>query len=219
VTASDSLNSVLRTSVGPTLRDDGFKGSGGQWTLAAPNGDLAIVNVQRSQHNSQDEVRCIVNLAVVPAPWWAWERSRKPLTKTPKEHDGLWRDRLDARGGSKHGKEEWWLVRDEATAEKAARDMIVQLTTAGVPKLRRLLDRQAMLDALRCGDVGFLRGEAARTLSDVGRAVILADEGGSGELDDLIDRFTKDTDSRLACYHRELVPWLRRRAEASGSSE
>jgi len=82
----------------PALRQDGFTGSGSTWVRGAPNRDRAVVNLQSSQFSTADEVRCNMNLALIPAPWWEWlqafhlERSYR----TPKHQHGMWRRRLMA---------------------------------------------------------------------------------------------------------------------------
>jgi Domain of unknown function (DUF4304) len=215
VSAPDDLKSVLRDVVGPYLRSDGFRGSGSTWTLAAPNGDRGVVNVQSSQFGSKSEVRCIVNLAVVPEPWWAWQAFHhgNAMPKSPKEYHGLWRDRLQpSAGGHSRGSEVWWSIRDEATAHAAAEDMVSQLRTDAVPLLRRLLDRDGMLAAIRAGDLGFITVESSPGYFDRALAVLLADEGQSSELDALLTRFAAEQDENLKEFNESFVPWLTARA-------
>jgi len=215
VSATDALKSVLRDVVGPYLRSEGFKGSGTTWTLTAPNGDRGVVNVQSSQFSSKSEVRCIVNVAVLPEPWWAWQAFHHgaAMPKSPREYHGLWRQRLQpSTGGQPRGSEEWWSVRDEATARTAAEDMVLQLRTDAVPLLRRLLDRDAILAAVRAGDLGFITVQSSPAYFDRALAVLLADEGQSAELDALLTRLAAEQDENLKAFNESFVPWLTARA-------
>jgi hypothetical protein len=215
VSAQDALKFVLREVVGPYLRSEGFKGSGATWTLTAPHGDRAVVNVQSSQFSSKSEVRCIVNIAVVPEPWWAWQSVQhgRALPKSVKESHGLWRERLQpSTGGDPRGSEGWWSVRDEATARAAAADMVSQLRADAVPRLRRLLDREAIQAAVRAGDLGFITARSSPVFFDRALAVLLADQGPSEELDALLARLAEERDEDLRAFNETFVPWLRARA-------
>jgi hypothetical protein len=55
-----------------------------------------VVNVQSSSFSSSDEVLCVINLAVAPEPWLAWQSEQfgRPLPKAVKEFHGLWRGRV-----------------------------------------------------------------------------------------------------------------------------
>jgi Domain of unknown function (DUF4304) len=222
VSATDALKFVLREVVGPALRPEGFKGSGPTWTLTAPNSDRAVVNVQSSQFSSKTEVRCMVNIAVVPEPWWAWQvfHQGKAMTKSPKEYHGLWRQRLQpSSGGQPRGSEVWWSIRDQATAREAAADIVSQLRTDAVPLLQRLLERDAMLAAVRAGDLGFITGQSSPAFFDRALAVLLADQGQSAELDALLARFLAEQDENLKSFNESFVPWLTARAASRGHLE
>jgi hypothetical protein len=69
MTAQAALKAALRDIVAPAARTHGFKGSAPNWRRASAAGDWAVVNVQSSQYSSSGAVRCVINLAVAPAPW------------------------------------------------------------------------------------------------------------------------------------------------------
>jgi hypothetical protein len=172
----------------------------------APNGDRAIVNVQSSQFNTRDAVRFIVNLAIVPEPWWAWQVGSLGAanTKTPRESHGLWRDRLHPSPAvSDGGSEPWWLVRDVPSAQRCGRDVVHQLTRAGVPTLRALLDRDRLTAAVRAGDLGLLKGPRPDAL-----AVLLTDQGPSPELDRLLALLESEPNDRRRAHYDRLVAWI-----------
>jgi hypothetical protein len=113
---------MLRDQLGPVLRRHGYKGSGSTWVLTTPNGDRAVVNAQSSSSSSKAEVLFIINLAVVPQPWWDWnsERLNAKPTRKARDTDGLWRDRLRARRGVfDRGGDPWWSVRDSPSPDLA----------------------------------------------------------------------------------------------------
>ena len=209
MTAQEDLKTALRTVVAPALRTHGFKGSGSTWVLTADNGDAAVVNVQSSQYSTSAEVRCVVNLAVVPKPWWDWQRARMPNIKftTPKERDGLWRDRLHPRG-SPAGKDGWWRVAKERDAKAAAADIAQQLESSGIPTLRRLLHRAELIASVRDKDLGFFKGEQHRMLFDRALAVLLSDEP-CAELDELLRQLDTSPGDGMGVSTRELTDWVR----------
>ncbi|MCR6484277.1 DUF4304 domain-containing protein [Amycolatopsis sp. OK19-0408] len=151
------FRAMLRDRIGPALRAEGFTGTAPTWRLTAPTGDCAIVNVQSSSMTSATAVRFVVNMAVVPEPWW--NRPGRPGSGVrPGEADGLWRDRLHPTPGvPQHGPEPWWLVRREADLEQCGDDVLRQLASRGVPRLRELLDRERLVATIRTGDFGFTK--------------------------------------------------------------
>ena len=211
MTATTLFRVVLRDTVGPALRAVGFTGSGTTWTLKAPNNDVAIVNAQSSQASTAEEVQFVVNLAVAPASWRAWRNTllHRPEPRAPKEHDGLWRDRLHPRlevPRREHGTEPWWVIRDERDARACADDVVGQLIQHAVPRLRQLLDRDTLLVTVRTGDFGFLYHDPTVAL-----AVLVSDRGPSAELDDLLARIAADPDDRHRSRNEQLIEWIHRR--------
>jgi hypothetical protein len=94
MTAQAALRAALRDIVGPAARAAGFKGSAPTWRSANSHGDWAVVNVQSSRGSTAESLRCVINLAVAPAPWLDWRReSLGSLPKSVTESLGLWRDR------------------------------------------------------------------------------------------------------------------------------
>ena len=221
VAARDDLKSALRDVVGPALRAEGFKGSGAAWYLRTPGGDCALVNVQRSQFGSAADVRCVVNIAVAPEPWLAWNACWQgvELPKAPKDYDGLWRARCQPSWSDSGGSETWWAIHDEATAQAAAHDIVFQVTAQAVPVLRRLLDRREMIATVRAGDLGFITAQSSPEYFARALAVLLADQGQSRDLDALLDHFGTTKDADIKKYNLRFIPWLNHRATSrSGPS-
>src|SRR4051794_27030330 len=107
---------MLKQQIGPLLRGTGFKSAASTWRLQSARGDVALINLQTSRWNADDEIRFYVNLAIVPAAWWEFlsQQLDKPPS-TPRESHGLLRRRLDppkAHPPLRHG----WLVHDAHSA-------------------------------------------------------------------------------------------------------
>jgi hypothetical protein len=212
MTASEALNAAIKEVIGPSLRIHGFRGSGTRWTLMSARGDVAIVNIQRSSGSNQDEVRFIVNLAVVPVPWWSWKGYGDLPMKSPKESHGLWRDRLNPSGpGDPQGVEQWWSVTSSASAAAAVDDVAQQLETEGIPKLSRLLDREQLLNSVRSEDLGHLRGPANSVFFDIALVVLLADEGGGDEMNQALARLSEAENEQAQASALRLRRWLQDR--------
>lgn len=218
-TAQDSVKAALRHVVGPYLRAEGFRGSGKTWRLHAPNGDVAVVNVQSSSWSSREELRCVINLAVVPLPWWEWSKAwaRGAVPVQPVESWGLFRTRLHPSATGPVG-DNWWLVCDAADAQAVASDMVQQLRANGVPTLRRLLERDAMLVAVRAGELGEIRGEQYRRYFYRALAVLLTGAGPSEELEALLGRMEAEatSDELFRPSTPAFVAWVRQNVLADG---
>ena len=200
---------VVAHRITPRLRAAGFRGTAGNWTLKASNGDMAIVNLQKSRWNTADEVGFTVNLAIVPAPWFEWMQKQNRLSPTakPREYHGLWRDRLrPADGQSRDG--QFWVVRDERSATACAENVMTQLETAGIPRLLHLLDRKALTEAIKAGDFGYIKMSPLIPL-----AVMLSDEGPGLELEETLRRLESNLPGWAEWKLRDdFVSWVRNRS-------
>jgi hypothetical protein len=170
----------------------GIQGIGSNVRSATSRGDWALVNVQSSSWNTAQCVRCVINLAVAPAPWLDWMReSLGSLPKSVRESLGLYRDRLHS-ADTPAGVDGWWQISSQSAARTAAADMVVQLAEHGWPTLTRLLGRQALIGSIRSGNLGHTKGEHEVFFARA-EAVLIAEDGSSARLDELLER-----DSALA---------------------
>jgi len=192
----------------PVLREAGYRGTAGTYTLTAPGGDVAIVNLQKSRWNSADEVAFTVNLAIVPVPWFDWQQKEHGLASKARlrEYHGLWRDRLRP-SPTLSEERDFWVVRDETTADACAADVTAKLRQDGLPRLSSLLDRPALIEAVRAGDFGFIKMSPTLPL-----AVILSDHGPSRELEDAVRSLQADQ-GWLEASRNEAVGWIRDRSQ------
>jgi Domain of unknown function (DUF4304) len=172
-------------------REHGYKGNAPTWRKSTPVGDWAVVNVQSSSFSSADRLRCVVNLAVAPALWLDWQRERlgAGMPKTIGDSLGLFRDRLHPTGTPERT-DGWWEVTDARSAERAAHDMVTQLVDGGWPVLDRLLDRAALLERVRAGDLGHMKRESLGVFFARAEALLLIEGGPSPELDECL-RYAK----------------------------
>ena len=193
VTAQEMLRGEVKAVLAPALRRAGFTGSQGTWVLRAPNHDCAVVNLQSSGFGTAEDLRCVLNLALIPAPWWDWLRTLNPERsyRAPKEQHGLWRRRLLA-GAGPADPSGWWVISDATSAHLAVADMVEQLRSSqGLPLLLPLLDRTVLLDLLRGIYPAF--GTAEIGYADRALAVLLAQAGPSEELVEVLDRIEQRT--------------------------
>lgn len=214
MTAQAALRAALRDLLGPAARAAGFKGSAPTWRSANSDGDWAVVNVQSSSWSTAESLRCVINLAVAPAPWLDWLREwRGSLPKSINESLGLYRDRLHP-AGTPAGADGWWQVSSDSDARAAATDMVAQLAGHGWPTLTRLLNRQALLDSIRWGDLGHMKGEHEVFFARA-EAVLIADHGPSARLEELLDRATTNAIPAQQANAAKFAAWVRARAARS----
>lgn len=215
MTAQAALRAALRDVVGPAARAAGFRGSGSTWRSANSQGDWAVVNVQSSSWNTAECARCVINLAVAPAPWLDWMReSLGSLPKSVNESLGLYRDRLHP-AGTPPGADVWWQISSDSNARLAADDMVVQLAEHGWPTLTRLLNRQTLVDSIRAGDLGHMKGKHEVFFARA-EAVLIAEDGPSARLDELLDRATANAIPAQQENAAKFAAWVRARAARSG---
>jgi hypothetical protein len=171
-----------------------------------------VVNVQSSSFSTAAQVRCVINLAVVPAAWL--QRLHASLGSPPKsvtESLGLYRERLHP-SGSAAGRDIWWQVHDDADAQEAAHDMVVQLETRGLPTLLNLLDRENMPAAIRARDLGDFRGPDLEVFFKRAEAVLIAGRGLTPELEELLDYVITNSIPRQKQNAQMLADWVRTQA-------
>lgn len=184
MTAQLALRNALRDLLGPAARSHGFTGSAPTWRKASDAGHCAVVNVQSSSWSTSESLRCVVNLAFAPEPWLRWMR-RDLSSGAPKavpESLGLYRERLHPEG-TPEGRDGWWDVSDDESAELAVADMNVQLERAGWPVLEEMFNGDSMLARLREGDLGMMKRSNFGVFFARAEALMLMDDGPSGALE------------------------------------
>lgn len=107
-------------------------------------------------------------------------------------------------------------VRTDRDARLAAADMVVQLADHGWPTLTRLLNRQALLDSIRAGDLGFMKAPHVELFFVQADAVLIAEDGASTRLDELLDRAAASASPAKRANTARFAAWVRARAARSG---
>lgn len=183
MTVQEALKVALREVLGPSARIHGFKGTAPTWRKSTPSGDWAVMNVQSSSYSSAEHLKCVINLAVAPAPWLRWSRVKlgPGMPKSVTESLGLYRERLHPEGTSP-GHDVWWEMTDAVSATSAVADMVFQLDVAGWPVLDRLLRPESMLEQVRTGSLGNWKRSSSAVLFARAEALLLMDGGPSPEL-------------------------------------
>ncbi|WP_033667224.1 DUF4304 domain-containing protein [Salinispora fenicalii] len=141
----------------------------------SPEGDVLIFEVQPSNHSSHWEKAFYINIGLVLAPKWEWDRQRTgwSVEELPRHYDGGWRRRLRFSGLS--GNDQWRIADEDSAAQVSAR--VRQQLDDLMPQLLSLLDRDVVLN--RTPDI---LGPGAWLT----RAWILAGEGRTDELEHLL---------------------------------
>lgn len=212
MTAQAALRAALRDMIAPAARAQGFKGSAPTWRQTNGLGDWAVVNVQSSSYSTAKSLQCVINLALAPAPWLEWMReSLGSVPKAVNESLGLYRDRLHP-AGTPPGKDGWWEISSNRDALAAASDMTEQLAVHGWPTLTRLLDRHALLDRIRSGDLGHMKRQHFEVFFARAEALLLAESGPSPRLEELLNYATANAMSRQHDNAVRFAEWVRARA-------
>jgi hypothetical protein len=94
--------------------------------------------------------------------------------------------------------------------------MVVQLTDHGWPARTRLLNRQALLDLIRSGDLGYMKAEHFEVFFARAEALLIAGDGPSARLDELLDRATANAIPAQQENAAKLASWVRSRASRLG---
>jgi len=213
MTVQEALRAALREHVGPAARDHGFRGTAPTWRRCSPSGDWAVVNVQSSPWSTSESVRCVINLALAPAPWLDWmkESLGAGYPKSVGESLGLYRTRLHPTGAPA-GADVWWEIDSAAQADAAATDMRHQLDRKGWPCLMRLLEEGAMLEQVRSGDLGLMKRASLGVFFSRAEALLVADDGPGPELDRLLAEAYANTMDTQRDHARRFETWVRQRA-------
>ncbi|GGL94003.1 DUF4304 domain-containing protein [Micromonospora yangpuensis] len=111
----------------------------------SPDGDALIVEVQISEHSSRHEKVFYLNVALVLAPKWGWDRQRNGRSESalPWHENGIWRRRLGFTRLSPAGGQ--WRIADDDTAYEAS-TLVRQRLDETMPRILPLLNRAVVLD-------------------------------------------------------------------------
>ncbi|MBQ1073517.1 DUF4304 domain-containing protein [Micromonospora sp. C31] len=219
--ARDLGRTLFKEYLDPVLAERRLAGTGRVYRRIEDDGDALIVEFQRSTSSTRNAYAFFVNVAVVPQPWLLWMRSDSTSAdaEPPDVAEGLISTRLAKpnslwtlpreemlhilmsgrvpAGIDSGDHDRWWIDSPQAVAEKGS--TLRNLLAEKIAEFTPLLDRDVLRERLRSGAP--LPGSCPR---DAALAVVLADEGPSAELDDVL--------SRLDDPQSSFVDWVRRYA-------
>ena len=212
----EDLRTAVRDVLGPAARSHGFKGTSPTWRRVTPSGDWAIVNLQSSQSSNASSVRCVLNTSVAPEPCLRWTREQMgtAMPKAIPESMGLYKQRLFP-SDTPDGVERWWQVDSPRRVGQAVEDMRAQLERQGWPVLSHLLDRDALLDQVRRGQLGFWRKDLVPGFFATAEALLLMDAGPSRALDEQLALVRATSTAAQVESADRFVRWVRQQAESA----
>ncbi|MEU4642377.1 DUF4304 domain-containing protein [Micromonospora sp. NPDC023814] len=224
--ARNLSRTLFQEFLDPVLAEHRLTGTGRVYRRIGDDGDALIVEFQRSTSSTRNAYAFFVNVAVVPHAWLQKTRSDSTSAdaEPPDFPEGLIRTRLikpnslwalpreemlriltsgRVPAGIDSGDHElWWIDSPQAVAEKGP--TLRRLLAEKIVEFAPLLDRAVLRERLRSGAP--LPGDCPR---DAALAVLLADEGPSAELDDVL--------SSLDDPQSSFVDWVRRYAARAGN--
>jgi len=212
----EDFRAAVRDILGPAARSHGFKGASRTWRRTTPLGDWAIVNLQSSTSSTASAIRCVLNTSVAPEPWLRWTREQMgtSMPKAIPESMGLYRQRLHP-SGTPDGPDRWWQIDSPRRVDRAVDDMRAQLEEHGWPVLTGLLERDAMVDRVRRGQLGFWRKELVPRFFAVAEALLLMDAGPSAALDEQLAIARATSTAAQAESTDRFEEWVRLQAESA----
>jgi hypothetical protein len=145
VTAWGALLRTLKLQ----LAELGFSSDGPRYYLRSDAGDFAVIEMEQSVSGwAGGANEFFVNLAVVPAPWLDWMRTRFPharssWTRCPDHASGMWRERLPEPTSTW---EVWTLTDHTADGGTTTANAVARAVRShAAPLLRTLLIRGNLL--------------------------------------------------------------------------
>jgi hypothetical protein len=141
--AQNLYDTLVKTKLSPALREMGFIGSGGRYSLRA-EACWSLLGLQKSAYSDREEVRFTVNLLVVNKGVWASMRSDKDYLPEKPAPGALYGQHVaQARLGTllPHGEDTWWRVYTGVNLEAVAEDLLTGIELYGLPWLRAQMGR------------------------------------------------------------------------------
>jgi uncharacterized protein DUF4304 len=157
MSAQDSFREVLKP-IAAFLRTRGFKGSRQDFSLLAPSGNQALVNIQKSTSSTSSLVRFMVNVAVVSRRLWEWYYEEHAGAHKPDVWKAHWWDRLQ---DPLRRQEKWWEVISSSDSTAIADEVIGLLEQQALPRVFPLLEDEGLVGLWRSGSSPGLTAEQA----------------------------------------------------------
>jgi hypothetical protein len=144
VRAQHLYDDMVKRLISPGLRQLGFTGSGGRYSLRA-DGCWSLLGLQKSVYSDGHEVRFTANLMVANKETWAGLRAEKPYLPERPAPGTLYGDQIaQKRIGSllPAVEDTWWRVYDGVDLDAVANDVITGIGQHGLPWMRGQMAQQ-----------------------------------------------------------------------------
>jgi len=138
ISAIDAYNAMLKDTVGPRMRELGFRGSGGVYTR--PDPDYFIrVGFQKSVYGSRQHVKFTLNLSAISKAQWGHARTdRTNLPKEPAANTfyGLehWQRRINLLMPAQE-RPPWWELTPQTDTPTLAREVLLAIERYALPAI------------------------------------------------------------------------------------
>ncbi len=142
----DAFQEMLSRWIAPALREQGFSRRGSTFHLRE-EGNWGMINVQRSQTSTADQVSFTVNLGVASRRLMAfWQQ---PAEKRPSVWDCHWRERIGFLLPARQDR--WWTIDADTPPHTVAQEVRDATVSLAVPEVRRNLSDEALRDLWLAG--------------------------------------------------------------------
>jgi hypothetical protein len=136
--AVDRVSTFLKERIAPSLRAEGFKGSGQKFQLPVP-GWWALLEFQRARFGTVDDVLVTVNVLACSHETWEQARREQPAIGDRPIGYAMYPDRVwCSRIGSlmPAGTDHWWRVTPDTDLDGLADEMLDAITRYAIPAIR-----------------------------------------------------------------------------------
>lgn len=138
MSAQEAFAAFLRDRLAPALRARGFKGSGQVFRLPDDERFLQM-GIQKSVHNTLDEVTFTINLQAVSHARWAEARAARPYlperpTPNTRYPPYAWSVRAGSLMPGLHDR--WWTVRADTDLDGLESELLHAVDTWLIPALQ-----------------------------------------------------------------------------------
>lgn len=136
-TAQEVYTEMLANRISPFMREQGFTGSQGKYSLRSP-GYWVLAGFQRSAYSTRSEVTFTINLLVVSRAEWELLRQERPeLSESPSANIyGGVPDHERIGSLTESGQDLWWKVSAGMDGDEVAANVTEVLRDFGIPWLR-----------------------------------------------------------------------------------
>ncbi|PYI69794.1 hypothetical protein CVV68_01410 [Arthrobacter livingstonensis] len=188
---------MLKSQIGPMIREHGFRGTAPTWQIRSAYGDYGSVNFQSSSETTHEQVLFYINLGYTPQAWFDFQSNT--TGGKPKRGYEFLKDRLYTDDEPRALENQRWSITDHESAIETARRVTDRLNQVGLPQINSWLDPSNRIKQLTTFN------------SDLARVLILTDCGPSSELDDAIKALKTGPLSDRQPLVDQVVRWVQER--------